>query len=93
VTAPEVTDINEPFASSLSDLDYTLLSSGATGKAADAIMAFVTDNERLVNDILALAVQSKSTGAAWTTTIKKDGAAGLAATNGLRKVLGLHPVS
>ncbi len=93
VTAPEVTGITEPFASSLSDLDYTLLSSGATVKAADAITAFVTDNERFVNDILALAVQGKSTGAAWGTTIKKDGAAGLTATNGLRKVLGLPPVS
>ena len=93
VTAPEVTGISEPLASSLSDLDYTLLRSGATGQAADAITALVTDNERLIDDILALAVQTKSTGAAWDTTIKKDSAARLTAINGLRKVLGLPPAS
>lgn len=93
VTVPEVTGITEPLASSLSDLDYTLLSSGATGQAADAITALVTDNERLIDDILALAVQTKSTGAAWGTTTKKDGAAGLTAINGLRKLLGLPPAS
>jgi len=89
VTAAEVTGISEPLASSLSDLDYTLLSSGATGQAATAITALVTDNERLIDDILALPMQTKSTGAAWGTTIKKDSAARLTAINGLRKVLGL----
>ena len=62
VTAAEVTGISEPLASSLSDLDYTLLSSGATGQAATAITALVTDNERLIDDILALPMQNQVDG-------------------------------
>jgi hypothetical protein len=49
----------------------------------------VTASERLSDDILALGAQSKSTLAAWTTTIKAAGVTEEEAAIALRKVLGL----
>ncbi|MGH3247609.1 MAG: alpha/beta fold hydrolase [Trebonia sp.] len=90
-TTTGVTDLDEPFASALSDLDYELLAAGATGKRGAAITAYVTAGERLSDDILALAAQSKSTVAAWTTTAKADAEAREKASAAQRKVLGLPP--
>jgi len=92
-TAAQIDAIDQPFAGALADLDARLLSDDATGRVAAAITAFVTDDERLATDILALPGLSGSTATAWTPTIKADSAAEQRSEAALRKALGLSPGS
>ncbi len=88
-TAAQIDAIDQPFAGALADLDARLLSDGATGRVAAAITAFVTDDERLATDILALPGLSGSAASAWTPTIKADSAAEQRSEAALRAALGL----
>jgi pimeloyl-ACP methyl ester carboxylesterase len=88
-TALEVDGIDQPFASAFAALDSELLSAGATGTVGDAITTFVTADEKVAEDVLALAGLSGSAAAAWTPTIKADSAAEQQAQAALRKALGL----
>jgi hypothetical protein len=86
-TAAEVAAIDQPLANAVAGLDYRLLSAGATGTAGDAIATFVTADERLANDYLALAGLSASTVKTWLPTITKDGAGEQRAEAAMRKAL------
>jgi pimeloyl-ACP methyl ester carboxylesterase len=88
-TAAQIDAIDQPFAGALADLDARLLSAGATGRFGTAITAFVTDDERLATDILALPGLSGSAATAWTPTIKADSAAEQRSEAALRTALGL----
>jgi pimeloyl-ACP methyl ester carboxylesterase len=88
-TAAQIDAIDQPFAGALADLDARLLSAGATGRVGTAITAFVTDDERLATDILALPGLSASAATAWTPTIKADSAAEQRSEAALRTALGL----
>jgi pimeloyl-ACP methyl ester carboxylesterase len=88
-TAAQVDAVDQPFASALATRDDELLSAGATGTAGRAITAFVTADERLAIDILALPGLSGPTAGAWAATIKADGAAEQRAEAALRTALGL----
>jgi pimeloyl-ACP methyl ester carboxylesterase len=88
-TAAQIDAIDQPFAGALADLDARLLSAGATGRVGTAITAFVTDDERLATDILALPGLSGSAATAWTPTIKADSAAEQRSEAALRTALGL----
>jgi pimeloyl-ACP methyl ester carboxylesterase len=90
-TVAQIDGIDRPFASALADLDDQLLTAGATGTAGAAITAFVTADEKLAADILALPGLSGPTAKTWTATIKTDSDAELAAKAALRKALGLPP--
>jgi pimeloyl-ACP methyl ester carboxylesterase len=87
-TAVQVDAIDQPFASALAGLDARLLAAGATGTVGNAITAFVTADERLATDILALAGLSGSAATAWTPTIKADSAAEQRTEAALRTALG-----
>ena len=89
LTAAQVDAIDRPFAGALADLDARLVSAGATGRVGTAITAFVTDDERLATDILALPGLSGSAATAWTPTIKADSAAEQRSQAALRTALGL----
>jgi pimeloyl-ACP methyl ester carboxylesterase len=88
-TAAQIDAIDQPFAGTLADLDARLLSAGATGRVGTSITAFVTDDERLATDILALPGLSGSAATAWTPTIKADSAAEQRSEAALRTALGL----
>ncbi len=88
-TAAEVDGIDQPFASALAALDSRLLSAGATGTAGAAITAFVSADERVADDVLALAGLSGPTAKTWAATIKTDSDAEQTAKAALRKALGL----
>ncbi|MGH3212182.1 MAG: alpha/beta fold hydrolase [Trebonia sp.] len=90
-TAAEAAAIDQPFADAMAGLDYRLLSSGAAGTVGDAIATFVTADERLATDILALGGLSASTAKTWQPTVAKDGDARQQAEAALRKALGLPP--
>ena len=92
-TAAQVDGIDQPFASAFADLDYQLLMAGATGTVGDAITTFVTADEKVAEDILALAGLSGPTAKTWTATIKTDSNAEQTAKTALRKALGLPPGS
>ena len=92
-SAAEVAGIDQPFASAFTDLDYQLLTAGATGTMGDAITTFVTADEKVAEDILALAGLSGPTAKTWTPTIKTDSNAEQTAKDALRKALGLPPGS
>jgi pimeloyl-ACP methyl ester carboxylesterase len=88
-TAAEVAGIDQPFAGAFTDLDYQLLMAGATGTMGDAITTFVAADEKVAEDVLALAALSGPTAKTWTPTIKADSAAEQTAKAALRKALGL----
>ena len=88
-TAAEVDAIDLPFADAIGELDATLLSAGATGRVGAAITAFVTAEDRLATDVLALPGVSGSIAATWTPAIKADSAAAQRAKTALRTALGL----
>jgi pimeloyl-ACP methyl ester carboxylesterase len=88
-TAAQIDAIDQPFAGALANLDARLLSAGATGRVGTAITAFVTDDESLATDILALPGLSGSAATAWTPTIKADSAAEQRSEAALRTALGL----
>ena len=90
-TSAEVGPIDQPFASALTDLDYQLLTAGATGTVGDAVTTFVAADEKLADDILALSALSGPTAKAWTATIKSDSDAEQQAKAALRTALGLPP--
>ncbi len=90
-TAAEVARIDQPLAGALGNLDYTLLRAGASGALGNAITAFVTADEKLAGDILALGGLNGSTAKTWQPTITKDGNAQQRAEAVLRKALGLPP--
>ncbi|HEX4289879.1 MAG TPA: alpha/beta hydrolase [Trebonia sp.] len=90
-TATEVGAIDQPFASAFAALDDRLLSAGATGPVGVAVTRFVTADERLSTDILALAGLGGPTATSWTATIKSDSDAEQTAKAALRKALGLPP--
>jgi pimeloyl-ACP methyl ester carboxylesterase len=92
-TAAEVAGIDQPFAGTLGDLDYRLLSAGASGGLGSVVSTFVTADERLVNDVLALAGLSGPAAKTWQVTITKDGNAEQQADAALRNALGLPPVT
>jgi hypothetical protein len=88
-TAAEVDGIDQPFASAFAALDSQLLSAGATGTAGDAITTFVTADEKVAEDVLALAGLSGPAAGTWAATIKTDSNAEQQAKAALRKALGL----
>jgi pimeloyl-ACP methyl ester carboxylesterase len=88
-TAAEVGGIDQPFASAFADLDSQLLSADATGTVGQAITTFVTADEKLADDILALPGLSGPTAKTWAVTIKTDSNAEQKAKAALRKALGL----
>jgi pimeloyl-ACP methyl ester carboxylesterase len=90
-SAAEVAGIDQPFAAALTDLDYRLLAANASGVVGDAITPFVSANEKLADDILALAALSGPTAKTWTPTIASDSAATQRAETALRTALGLGP--
>jgi pimeloyl-ACP methyl ester carboxylesterase len=90
-TAAQVDGIDQPFASALAALDSQLLSAGATGTVGDAITTFVTVDEKVAEDVLALPGLSGPTARTWAATIKTDSAAKQTAKAALRKALGLPP--
>jgi pimeloyl-ACP methyl ester carboxylesterase len=90
-TAAQVGGIDQPFASAFADLDYELLSAGATGTVGDAVTALVTADEKVAEDVLALPGLSGPTAKTWAVTIKTDSGAEQTAKAGLRKALGLPP--
>ena len=90
-TAAQVDGIDQPFASALAALDSQLLSAGATGAVGDAITTFVTADEKVAEDILALPGLSGPTAKTWAATIKTDSNAEQTAKAALRKALGLPP--
>jgi len=92
-TAAQVAGIDEPFASAFTDLDYQLLMAGATGAMGDAITTFVVADEKVAEDVLALAGLSGPTAKTWTPTIKTDSDAEQTAKAALRKALGLPPAT
>jgi pimeloyl-ACP methyl ester carboxylesterase len=92
-TAAEVAGIDEPFAVALTDLDYRLLTAHAAGAVGDAISSFVTADEKLADDVLALSALSGPTARTWTATITGDSHAAQRAGTALRKALGLRPAS
>jgi pimeloyl-ACP methyl ester carboxylesterase len=90
-TAAQVDGIDHPFASALAALDSQLLSAGATGPVGGAITTFVTADEKVAEDILALPGLSGPTAKTWAATIKADSDAEQTAKAALRKALGLPP--
>jgi pimeloyl-ACP methyl ester carboxylesterase len=90
-TAVQVDGIDQPFASAFAALDSQLLSAGATGTVGGAIRTFVTADEKVAEDILALAGLSGPTAKTWAATIKTDSTAEQTARAGLQKALGLPP--
>ena len=92
-TAAQVDGIDQPFASAFAALDSQLLSAGATGTAGGAIRTFVTADEKVAEDVLALAGLSGPTAKTWAATIKTDSNAEQTAKTALRKALGLPPGS
>jgi pimeloyl-ACP methyl ester carboxylesterase len=90
-TAAQVDGIDQPFASALAGLDYQLLSARASGTLRDAVTAFVTADEKLAEDILALPGLSGPTAKTWAVTIKADSNAEQTAKAALEKALGLAP--
>jgi hypothetical protein len=89
-TADQIADIDQPFASAITDLDYQLLSAGITGTAGDAITTFVTADEKLASDIRALSALSTSFGT-WQATTTRDTDVEQRAAAVLRKDLELPP--
>jgi pimeloyl-ACP methyl ester carboxylesterase len=92
-TAAQVDGIDQPFASAFAALDSQLLSAGATGTVGDAITTFVTADEKVAEDVLALPGLSGPTAKTWAATIKSDSNAEQTAKAALRKALGLRPGS
>ena len=92
-TAAQVAAIDEPFASAFTDLDYQLLTAGATGAMGDAITTLIVADEKVAEDVLALAALTGPTAKTWTPTIKADSAAEQQAKAALRKALGLPPAN
>ena len=90
-TAAEVAGIDQPFASAFTDLDYQLLVAGASGATGDAITTLVAADEKVVEDVLALAALTGPTAKTWQATIKTDSNAEQRAKAALRKALGLPP--
>jgi pimeloyl-ACP methyl ester carboxylesterase len=91
-TLAQITPIDQSFAAALGTFDSQLLGFGATGTAAATIITFVHADENIINDVLALTVQTRTTAATYKTTFTKDGKTSLKALAGLRKALGLPPV-
>ena len=89
----EVAGIDEPFAVALTDLDYRLLAANAAGPVGDAITSFVSADEKLAEDILALSALSDSTARTWTATITSDSHAAQRGETALRRALGLPAAS
>ena len=87
-TAAQVDGIDQPFASAFTDLDYQLLMAGATGTMGEAITTFVAADEKVAEDVLALAGLSGPTAKTWAATIKTDSNAEQTAKTALRKALG-----
>jgi pimeloyl-ACP methyl ester carboxylesterase len=92
-TSAQVAAIDEPYATTIADLDDELLHFGATGNVGAAVNTLVAANEQLITDLLALAVQSKPDVASWTTHATADGKAVHAANVTLRAALGLPAAS
>ena len=90
-TPAQVALTDQPFATALTKFDDQLLNFGATGPVGAAITTSVHAEEHLIDDVLALAVQSSSTLGTWKTAITKDTRAGQNAAAALRKALGLPP--
>jgi pimeloyl-ACP methyl ester carboxylesterase len=90
-TAAEIGGIDQPFASALAALDDQLLIAGASGPVGEAITTFVTADEKLADDILALAGLSGPPAKTWMPTIKTDSDAEQKAKAALRNSLGLPP--
>jgi pimeloyl-ACP methyl ester carboxylesterase len=90
-TAVQVDGIDQPFASALAALDSQLLSAEATGTVGNAITTFVTADQKVAEDILALPGLSGPTAKTWATTIKTDSTAEQTAKAALRQALGLPP--
>jgi pimeloyl-ACP methyl ester carboxylesterase len=88
-TAAEVDAIDQPFASAIADLDARLLEAGETGPLGAAISSFVTADERLATDVMALAGLSGPSAATWGPTIKADSAVEQRAKSALERALGL----
>jgi hypothetical protein len=85
-----VAGIDEPFAVAMTDLDARLLAADAAGAAGDAIAAFVSAQDKLADDVLALsAIGGTVTWKTWTTTITRDSHAAQRAVGALRQELGL----
>jgi hypothetical protein len=91
-TSAQIAVIDQPYAAALAAFDSQLLNFGATGTAAAAIKTFVDADENVINDVLALSVQSVSTFSTWEARITKDGGTSGDAAAALRKALGLAPV-
>jgi pimeloyl-ACP methyl ester carboxylesterase len=92
-TSTQVAALDRPLASALTQLDYQLLSSGATGSVGAAISGFAAADEQFVDDVTALSVQTPSRLRSWTTTTETDAAAVKDAAASLRAALGLTPPS
>jgi hypothetical protein len=92
-TAAEIAGLDQPFASAFTDLDYQLLTAGATGTMGDDITTLVAADEKVAEDVLALAALSGPTAKTWTPTIQTDSAAEQKAKAALRKALGLPPAT
>jgi pimeloyl-ACP methyl ester carboxylesterase len=90
-TAAQVNGIDQPFASAFTDLDYQLLMAGASGAVGDAITTLVAADEKVAEDVLALAALTGPTAKTWTPTIKTDSTAEQTAKASLRQALGLPP--
>ena len=88
-TPTQVALTDQPFATALTKFDDQLLNFGATGPVGAAITTSVHADEHLIDDVLALAMQSSSTLGTWKTAITKDTRTGQNAAAALRKALGL----
>ena len=89
----QIASIDEPFAAAMTDLDYQLLAANATGTVGDAITAFVSADEKLADDVLALSALSGPTATTWTATITSDSHVAQRAGAALRTALGLSAAS
>jgi pimeloyl-ACP methyl ester carboxylesterase len=92
-TAQDLASIDLAFADGDGTFDDELLGYGATGDLGASIEAFVSADELIVRDVLAFGVQLGAKAKKWTTTIKNDSQAELAAENVLRHQLGLSLIT
>jgi pimeloyl-ACP methyl ester carboxylesterase len=92
-TPGQIAAIDEPFAAAMTDLDYQLLAANAAGTVGTDVTAFVSADEKVTDDVLALSALSGPTAKTWTATITSDSRAAQRAGTALREALGLRPAS
>ena len=68
----QIAGIDEPFAAAMTDLDYQLLAANATGTVGIDVTAFVSADEKVADDVLALSALSGPIAQTWTATITSD---------------------